>query len=62
MQRQLSLVELATYGYASTRVRKGSWLEQTFGKKNEEVKDDEFVGRPDQDKGVQAGERPAENA
>ena len=31
MKRQLSLVELATYGYTPARVNKGSWLEQTFG-------------------------------
>lgn len=48
--KALSLVELATYGYTPTRVKKGSWLEQTFGTKNEEVKKNERVGRPDQDK------------
>lgn len=49
-QKQLSLVELATYGYTSARVKKGSWLEQTFGKKNEEVEKNERIERPDQDK------------
>ena len=47
MKKQLSLVELATYGYSPSRVNKGSWLEQTFGKKDGEVKD-ERIGRSDQ--------------
>lgn len=55
MKRQLSLVELATHGYDSARVNKGSWLEQTFGKKNGEVDKNERVGRPDQDKNQQTG-------
>ncbi len=50
MKKQLSLVELATHGYDSTRVNSGSWLEQTFGKKNGEVEKNEHVGRSDQNK------------
>ncbi len=50
MENQLSLVELATYGYTSARVKKGSWLEHTFGMKNE-VENNECVERADQNKG-----------
>lgn len=46
MKRQLSLVELAAYGYTSARVKKGSWLEKTFGKGNREVDENEHIGRP----------------
>lgn len=48
MEKQLSLVELATYGYMSARVNKGSWLEQTFGRTNGEVEKDECTGQSDQ--------------
>lgn len=54
-QQQLSLVELATYGYASARVKKGSWLEQTFGIKNKEVSENERIERPDSDKDKRTG-------
>lgn len=50
VKKQLSLVELATHGYDSARVNKGSWLEQTFGKKNREVENNECARRPDQNK------------
>lgn len=60
MQKQLSLVELAMYGYVPARVNKGSWLEQTFGKKSE-VNNNEYTGQPDQDKELQAGGRSAED-
>lgn len=49
-KQQLSLVELATYGYTSARVKKGSWLEQTFGKPNKEVEKNGCAGRSDKDK------------
>lgn len=56
MQRQLSLVELAVYGYDPTRVKKGSWLEKQFGTTNKEVKDSgEHIRRSDQDKEQQTG-------
>lgn len=55
MQKPLSLVEMATYGYMPTRVRKGSWLEQQFGPTDKEVEEDERIGRPDQDKGQCTG-------
>lgn len=55
MKRQLSLVEMATYGYNSTRVNKGSWLEQKFGTKNNEVEKSEHTERPNQDKNKQTG-------
>lgn len=55
MKRQLSLVEMATYGYTSTRVNKGSWLEQKFGTKNKEVEKSERTERPDQNKDKQTG-------
>ena len=46
MKKSLSLVEMATYGYASTREKKGSWLEQAFGK----GENHECVKRSDKDK------------
>ena len=49
-KQQLSLVELATYGYTSARVKKGSWLEQTFVKPNKEVEKNGCAGRSDKDK------------
>jgi hypothetical protein len=55
MKRQLSLVELATYGYTPARVNKGSWLEQTFGNKGKEVEKDEYTRRFDQGKNESAG-------
>lgn len=55
MKNQLSLVEMAIYGYTSARVNEGSWLEQTFGKKNEEVENNERIGRPDKNKSKHAG-------
>lgn len=55
MKKQLSLVELAIHGYDSARVNKGSWLEQTFGKRDREVENHERVGRPDQDQDKQTG-------
>ena len=55
MKRQLSLVELATYGYTPARVNKGSWLEQKFGNKGKEVEKDEYTGRSDQSKVKPAG-------
>lgn len=54
MKQQLSLVELAIYGYTPTRVKEGSWLQQTFGSKNEEVKVNECTGRFDQNKDNQS--------
>lgn len=50
VKHQLSLVELATYGYLPARVNKGSWLEKKFGTNNKEVEKSEHTGRPDQDK------------
>lgn len=55
MKKQLSLVELAVSGYDSARVNRGSWLEQTFGNKNEGMEKDERTGRPYQDKSEQTG-------
>ena len=55
MKRQLTLVEMATYGYSSARVKKGSWLEQTFGTVNKEVEHNEHTERPDQSKIEPAG-------
>lgn len=52
MKKQLSLVELAAYGYAPDRVNKGSWLEQKFGNKKGADKDGR-TGRSDQDKDKQ---------
>lgn len=49
MERQLSLVEMATYGYASDRVKEGSWLARTFGDKNREADNNECVERSDKD-------------
>lgn len=51
MQKQLSLVELATYGYTSTRVAEGSWLEKTFGRNDKGVDENGCVGQPDQGEG-----------
>lgn len=50
MKKQLSLVELATYGYMPTRVNKGSWLEHTFGKTNNGVENNECIRQLDQNK------------
>lgn len=61
MKEQLSLVELATYGYDPARVKKDSWLEQTYGNKQEEVRKNEHIGRPDQDKVKRTGRRPDKN-
>lgn len=55
MNKQLSLAELAAYGYVSSRVNRGSWLERTFGKKETEVEEDGCTGRPDKDKDIEAG-------
>lgn len=55
MNKQLSLAELAAYGYVPSRVNRGSWLERTFGKKEAEVEDNGCIGRPDKDKDVEAG-------
>lgn len=55
MQKQLSLVEMATYGYASDRVKEGSWLARTFGNRNKEVNNDECIERSDSDQNKQTG-------
>lgn len=54
MQKQLSLVELATYGYAPARVKEGSWLERTFGSKKE-VDENEHIKRLDKDQNERTG-------
>lgn len=55
MKRQLSLAEMAIYGYDPARVKKGSWLERKFGQKEEEGKSYEHIGRPDQDEDKRTG-------
>lgn len=55
MEKQLSLVELAVYGYDPTRVKKGSLLERQFGTMSKEVKNSERIRRPDQNQRKQTG-------
>lgn len=55
--KQLSLVELAAYGYDSARVKEGSWLGKTFGNKSRGVSDDEHIRRFDKDQDVRTGRR-----
>lgn len=52
MKKQMSLVEIATYGYDPSRVNKGSWQEQMFGRKE---KDDGRIRRSDQNQNSKAG-------
>lgn len=55
MDRQLTLVELAAYGYVPGRVNRGSWLERTFGTREMEAGRDGRTGRPDKDKEDEIG-------
>lgn len=53
--KQLSLVELAAYGYDSARVKEGSWLGKTFGNKSRGVNNNEHIGRSDKDQNMRTG-------
>lgn len=55
MKEQLSLVELATYGYASASVKKGSWIEKTFGNKSREVNNNEHIERSNSNQNERTG-------
>ena len=59
MKKQMSLVEIATYGYDPARVNKGSWQEQMFGGKE---KGNERIRRSDQNQNSKTGRRSAKTS